>query len=132
MNVLKSLVVVLTVLATVVFVVASIANILAREGSFQPPDRLLSKIGIFREDLHSRSVPVVSAQGIRKCKKGHSEKIRALSDIYIKKASVLQHFKCCKNTRHGRRVIIGFRKTQSYQRFMVVNVRHLSENLHYA
>lgn len=69
MNVLKSLVVVLSVLATVVFVVASIANILAREGSFQPPDRLLSKIGIFREDLHSRSVPVPKVRLIAQIKK---------------------------------------------------------------
>ena len=38
---------------------------------------------------------------VRKYKKGRSRKLRTLPDRYIKKASVLRHFKCCKNTRHG-------------------------------
>ena len=43
---------------------------LAREGGSQPPNQLLSGNGIFRADLHSRSVPAISTEVSVSARKG--------------------------------------------------------------
>lgn len=58
--------------------------------------------------------------GVREYEKRRSRQLRPMPNRYMthkERRVFLQPFKCYKNTRHGRSVIIGFQKTQIYQRF---------------